>query len=181
MADVSNKPTKYAKRRLNREGANGGRELLPAAKPPQPHYEVDPVTGCWNWTRSVGPHGYGQTRYNGQHTGAHRAYYAHFVGPIPAKKLVMHACDNRRCVNPKHLLLGTHADNMHDGATKGRINRGEANKGGGKLTEAQALLARDAYLAGVNRDVIATALGIHPYTVWEIARGRKWKHLGDAA
>lgn len=66
---------------------------------------VDDATGCWNWTGSCDRHGYGRINRGGgcQRTGAHRASYAEFVGPIPDGFHVHHNCRNPRCLNPAHL------------------------------------------------------------------------------
>lgn len=83
---------------------------------------VTKTEGCWLWTGSKTVHGYGLVS-NG-HTGwagyAHRLIYAWTFGPIPDGMEVCHRCDTPSCVRPEHLFLGTHADNMHDMAAKGR-------------------------------------------------------------
>ena len=67
-------------------------------------YEVDPETGCWNWTASLFAAGYGQFRFSPQRNGrAHTWAYEHFVGPLPDGLQIDHVCRNKRCVNPEHM------------------------------------------------------------------------------
>lgn len=82
---------------------------------------VDPTDTCWLWTGGHTNGGYGLFRLNQQKSVlVHRWAYGHFVAPIPTGLCVCHACDVRRCVNPTHLWLGTHSDNMRDAVAKGR-------------------------------------------------------------
>lgn len=75
---------------------------------------------CWEWTGYRNNRGYGKI----DRAYAHRTSYEVHVGPIPDGMEVMHSCDNPPCINPRHLSLGTHLDNMRDMARKGRSRRG---------------------------------------------------------
>jgi HNH endonuclease len=105
-------------------------------------FVVDDVSGCWNWTGTSTNDGYGLIagvlngkRYvkAGQKMLAHRVSWLMFRGEIPEGDgyhgtIVMHKCDNPRCVNPDHLMLGTQADNVKDMIVKGRKVAGEYQK-----------------------------------------------------
>ena len=88
--------------------------------------------------------GYASVWYEGKRMGAHRAAYVEAYGEIPAGLHVMHSCDNRRCINPSHLSVGTRSDNMKDCASKGRIHSPMA-----KLTAEQKQYVLDSQLHAV--------------------------------
>ena len=81
-------------------------------------------SGCWEWTGSLMPNGYGQFRGFGQQY-AHRVSYVIHHGPLMTNACVMHKCDNRPCVNPSHLSMGTLDDNNQDMFRKGRGKKGK--------------------------------------------------------
>ena len=88
--------------------------------------KVNKTEGCWLWTGGKN-YGYGQFWDGRKPQQAHRISWGIHCGPIPDGLWVLHRCDVPSCVNPAHLFLGTHTDNMRDAATKGRLAIGERN------------------------------------------------------
>lgn len=80
----------------------------------------EPNSGCWLWDGSLGAAGYGTLGVGRRKSSAHRVSYSAFKGEIPNDKIVLHRCDTKSCVNPQHLVLGTHSDNARDRASRGR-------------------------------------------------------------
>jgi hypothetical protein len=85
----------------------------------------EPNSGCFLWLPVVAGNGYGVFWDGGRPRSAHRVAFELYCGPIPAGQFVCHTCDERSCVNPDHLFLGTHADNMADRDAKGRQAKGD--------------------------------------------------------
>lgn len=123
-----------------------------------------PESGCWLWLLSNGSHGYGQGYWQGQVTTAPRLAYQAYRGAIPRGKLVQHSCDNKWCVNPDHLSLGTDKTNAVDKARKGRALR--------KHTVNQLVSCKAAVVAGAGPAAAARQTGVSQTTAKDISRGK---------
>ena len=131
------------------------------------NYRVSPETSCWDWLGGVNNKGYGP----------HRRFYQRLVGPIPTGMQVCHHCDNRRCVNPDHLFVGTNSDNVRDMVRKGRQvipdRRGERHPRA-KLTKQQVDEIRERYRAGEGQTALAREFGVQQPAIWKIVTRRTW-------
>ena len=137
----------------------------------------NPETGCIEWTAGTSPSGYGEFYYKGKTRRAHRVVYEMVFGPFSEDLIVRHTCDNKKCVNPDHLLLGTQKDNASDRVERQLMPNGEA-VWSSKLTEKDVLTIRKKYANGVSSSALAAEYGLHRATVSSIVYGRTWKHLG---
>ena len=143
------------------------------------HFLPDASGKCWTWTGHA-TDGYGRMRVSGKMAGAHRLAYELFVGPVPDGMHVLHSCDNRRCVNPAHLRVGTHADNMNDKRLRGRA-AGERNPKA-KLTERDALAIREMRRRhppgnrwrGGPGDFLARWFGVSHSSISTVGKCRTW-------
>lgn len=140
--------------------------------------DVNESHDCWNWLGSVNKDGYGRPRFCGDLIYAHRLALKYVNPDVDlTDKVVMHTCDNPRCCNPKHLLIGTHVDNQADKYKKNRQAKGEKN-GWSLLTEQKVLEARDQYKkGGFTYKELAEKYGVCKDTMQKAIRGIYWKHL----
>ena len=159
------------------------RKLRPLMERFEEKYIPEPMSGCYLWTAALKPNGYGMFIVDGRREQrarspqyAHRAAWALHKGEIPRGLNVLHNCDNRACVNPDHLFLGTQQDNVDDMYKKGRANRpfGERSPSA-KLTDAQVIMVRQSKLS--NKE-LASQLGIDASCISRIKSSHNWKHVG---
>lgn len=136
-------------------------------------------TPCILCTCHLNKYGYGQRRYQGKQTTAHRVAYCEHHGLTLADiegVHIRHACDVRNCINPYHLEPGTNADNMHDRDMRGRQARGERH-GCAELTDEQAKVIKKRLKDGVPGWILALQFGVTPTTISEIKHGKSWGHV----
>jgi len=136
----------------------------------------EPNTGCWIWTTAFNLLGYGMFSINNKNDHAHRVSYKLYVGPIPKGLNVCHTCDNRWCVNPDHLFLGTAYDNVMDKVNKGRCPSGENHKNS-KLNYSKVKEIREMYSNGYKQNHIAKFFSISTATINQIVSNKTWKNI----
>ena len=146
--------------------------------------KVEKSPGCWLWKAAVAS-GYGTFRRpDGSMIGAHRMSYILAHGMIPDGLQVLHKCDNKLCVRPDHLFLGTQQDNMDDMIAKGRQARGDrlnhpeqtgTLNNNTKLSLPTVVCIRSLHSAGYRQCDIARAVGVTRANVWAIIHNKSWQ------
>lgn len=140
--------------------------------------------GCWEWTGGTDERGYGRLWGDDQNRSlkAHRVSWELANGPIPDGMHVLHHCDNPPCVNPAHLWLGTHDDNMADMVAKGRTGWGDLkgeDRYNAQLTEEIVREARALHAEGWTYAQLEERYGVHQRVISKAVRGISWKHVTD--
>ncbi|MGE5617840.1 MAG: HNH endonuclease [Sphingomonadaceae bacterium] len=151
--------------------------------------------GCWVWNGTIRQTGYGTLKIGGRMVAAHRLAYDLVKGPIPEDMCVCHACDNRTCVRPDHLFIGTRADNNRDMRIKGRAARGERHgththpervprgerAAKAKLTNRQVVEIRRLRATGeASYGSLARRYGVSHRAIKKAITGESWGHVEAA-
>ena len=139
-------------------------------------------SGCWEWTANSHSFGYGmirRRRRDGSWTsvGAHRVSWELHNGQIPEGMSVLHRCDNPACVNPDHLFLGTHADNMADKAAKGRGSFRGARNPRARFVPDDVRAIRNRHADGESIRGLARSYGCSQCAIQGIVHRRTWRHI----
>lgn len=140
--------------------------------------------GCWEWQgsrfRKGGSKGYGRMfeKHGGKRRllSPHRVSYELHIGTVPDGQGVLHSCDNRACVNPRHLFTGTDMDNKRDAVQKGRHAFG-ARVGNSRLSGGTVRAVRMRHRAGESQAALAREYGVHPSTIYAVVHRKWWRHV----
>jgi len=139
---------------------------------------------CWEWQAARFTSGYGMFAIHSHPYKAHRVAYSLFYGEIPKGLEICHSCDNKACVNPKHLRANTHQANMREAVERGLLRhdaiewlRGEESPHA-KLTAAQVLGIRKMYSGGeASQRELAAMFHVGRSTIRHIIYRNTWKHI----
>ena len=149
---------------------------MPKGKKPRPlTYRIN-ERGCHICiSHKVHQLGYVQLTRGYKVQAAQRVVFEDTYGPVPDGMFVCHTCDNRSCINPEHLFLGTHQDNMDDMVRKNRGYKGVGvHNPRAKITPKQV---REIRASGESTKVLAERYGLSPHYVPKIKRGVRWTHI----
>ena len=134
------------------------------------------ISGCWEWQGSLSKSGYGKSSYLNKSWRSHRLMFFFEYGYEP--KMVLHECDNRRCINPDHLYAGDHHKNMADMVVRKRSCKPQGVKHPqSKFKDSDILEMRSLYDDGSGIDYLSSKFKTHREYVRQIVQRKRWKHI----
>jgi len=131
---------------------------------------------CWEWIGRKTKNGYGRLNIGPHPHRAHRLAFLIANGRIDPELLVLHSCDRKLCVNPKHLSQGTTQQNSHEAVKRGLYRRGVTN-GRSKLTEYQIRQIRNSDHKVVSNVELAKRYRVTATIIGFVKRRKSWKHI----
>jgi hypothetical protein len=136
---------------------------------------------CWEWQAGLSQHGYGKYKYKKENgifsdINAQRYAWKLVFYDLITEQEVCHKCDNRKCINPNHLFIGTKKDNNRDRDNKNRTARGEGG-GNSKLTDNKVLFIKECLFNGEKYADIAKKVGISKSNIGKINNFQLWAHV----
>lgn len=137
------------------------------------------INDCWEWNHFICKRsGYGRMRYELKMEFSHRMSYKFFKGEIGSGLFVCHKCDNKLCINPDHLFLGTPKENSQDMVKKGRCaNHIGENNNSAILNEKLVLEIRNLHALGMKMKEICRKFSIKYFTCLDVINRRNWNHI----
>lgn len=133
--------------------------------------------GCWEWIGGINSSGYGCFKFQEKQQLTHRLSYSWFVGPIECGKLICHLCNNKKCVNPHHLYLGTQFENMRDAVKDGLIEVGEKSSSS-KLKYKDVVSIKKEYKnSNLTQYELAKKYKTVQTNIHMIVSGKTWKNV----
>jgi hypothetical protein len=132
------------------------------------YYKESSKDECWEWLSNLDKNGYGEIRVNNKTKKAHRISYELYKGEIPINMFICHKCDNPSCVNPNHLFLGTHQDNVNDKVNKKRQHS--------KLNENDIMSILNSNEKSI---ILSKIYDVSQKHINRIKRREQWKHIKE--
>ena len=132
---------------------------------------VKQVSGCWEWSAFISPNRYGMFRYEGRTQCAHRVSWMLYKGSIPEDMYILHKCNNKACVNPSHLYIGTQHDNMMDCVRAGN------HYASAILKVCDVVCIKRMLRDNISKNLIAWIYQVKMHVIYAISRGHTWNSV----